>query len=358
MAGGGAQQALAVSRASAWNLAPGGHIPHGLHGAASVWVEKNCYVDVWIETLHAQGLDPTAMLAFTVRLDFIGDQWVFFKPPHRDLDDLYGIDVQELNVWKPLLRHGLLHLGQGDPIFTEADAFYLPDTLGTDYRTRHGKTTIVLETIDSDARTLRVLPQRGLPRPSPRRRLRRRAGRPRAGGRAPLPLFAEVARVGRARRLPRGELLRRSQGQLGHHLARRPGDNPFERFAACFPEDVAALSFAADGGLAGYQAYAFATLRQCGANFELAGAYLRWVDGLLAEIKGGHDPRLTRAAAHFDEISTTAKALILRGARAVNGKKTLDFAPMLGAMKTSWAASMGLLDAHLGLHGAAQAMRL
>lgn len=343
-----------MSRASAWNLAPGGHVPHGLHGEASVWVEKNCYVDVWIEALHAQGLDPTAMLAFTVRLDFIGDQWVFFKPPHRDLDDLYGIDVQELNVWKPLLRHGLLHLGQGDPIFTEADAFYLPDTAGTDYRTRHGKTTIVLETIDSDARTLGYFHNAGYSTLSGED-FDAVLGALVPAGEPPLPLFAEVARVGRARRLPRGELLRRSLGQLGHHLARRPGDNPFDRFAACFAEDVAALSFA--GGLAAYQPYAFATLRQCGANFELAGAYLRWVDGLLAEIKGGRDPRLPRAAAHFDEISSAAKALILRGARAVNSKKTHDFAPMLGSMTASWAAAMGLLDAHLGLTGAAATMR-
>ena len=51
----------------------------------SAWVEKNCYVDVWIELLHALGLEPLAMLAFTVAVDFEGDQWTFFKPSHDDL---------------------------------------------------------------------------------------------------------------------------------------------------------------------------------------------------------------------------------------------------------------------------------
>jgi len=40
-----------------------------------------------------------------VAIDFEGDQWTFFKPPHEDLKALYGIDVQELYVWRPLLEH-------------------------------------------------------------------------------------------------------------------------------------------------------------------------------------------------------------------------------------------------------------
>ena len=47
---------------------------------------SNCYVDVWIELLHALGLEPMAMLAFTLAIDFEGDQWTFFKPPHADLE--------------------------------------------------------------------------------------------------------------------------------------------------------------------------------------------------------------------------------------------------------------------------------
>ena len=70
-----------------------------------VWVEKNCYVDVWIEVLHALGLEPLRVLPFVLAIDFEGDQLTFFKPPHEDLVELYGVDVQELNVWRPLVEH-------------------------------------------------------------------------------------------------------------------------------------------------------------------------------------------------------------------------------------------------------------
>ena len=81
--------------------------------ADRAWVEKNCYVDIWIEVIHALGLEPTAMLPFVLALDFEGDQWTFFKPPHDELRDLYGIDVQELNVWSPLAEHCQVQLAEG-----------------------------------------------------------------------------------------------------------------------------------------------------------------------------------------------------------------------------------------------------
>ena len=33
-------------------------VPHPLHATERSWTETNCYVDVWIEVLHALGLDP------------------------------------------------------------------------------------------------------------------------------------------------------------------------------------------------------------------------------------------------------------------------------------------------------------
>ncbi len=76
------------------------YTPHELHGATRAWGESNCYIDVWIEVLHALGCDPYACLPFVFAIDWEGDQWTFFKPPHEDLVALYGVDVQELNVWK------------------------------------------------------------------------------------------------------------------------------------------------------------------------------------------------------------------------------------------------------------------
>ena len=83
------------------------------------------------------GSSPVRSSPFVAAIDFEGDQWTFFKPPHAELTDLYGIDVQEFTVWRPLLEHALEHLEAGKLISTEADAFWLPDTSGTDYRRQH-----------------------------------------------------------------------------------------------------------------------------------------------------------------------------------------------------------------------------
>jgi len=135
-------------------LNAGAYQCHSLHGQDAVWVEKNCYGDVWIELLHALKLEPLAVLPFTLAVDFEGDQWTFFKPSQEELRDLYGIDVQELTVWRPLIEHAIEHLSTGKLISTEADAFWLPDTVGTDYRLKHSKTTILLANLDVDARQL------------------------------------------------------------------------------------------------------------------------------------------------------------------------------------------------------------
>ena len=111
-------------------------------------------MDIWIELVHALGCEPLAMLPFAAAVDFEGDQWTFFKPPHQELYELYGIDVQELNVWRPLLEHTLEHLAAGQLICTEADAYWLPDASATDYRRAHIKSSIILNRLDVTARRL------------------------------------------------------------------------------------------------------------------------------------------------------------------------------------------------------------
>jgi hypothetical protein len=323
---------MAMSRVSVLGLDHAKYQPHALHREESLWVEKNCYIDVWIEVLHAQSLDPTAMLPFVVALDFDGDQWTFFKPSHADLYDLYGLDVQELNVWRPLLKHAEQHVADGRLVFTEADAFYLPDTQGTDYRNSHTKTTIVIETIDVAAKKLQYFHNAGyhqlegedfdgvfgvsLP-PDPNR----------------LPFFAEFVRLDRVEKREPRELASRSSLLLRRHMTRRPKTNPFSRFRPRFEQD---LKWLQGEGLATYHAYAFATVRQFGANFELAARYMKW----LTE-HGRTD--LAEAAEAFDSISGGAKALILKGARAVSAKKTVDFGPMFEAMESAWERATGIV---------------
>ena len=321
-----------MSRVSVLGLDHAKYQPHSFHREESLWVEKNCYIDVWIEVLHALSLDPTAMLPFVVALDFDGDQWTFFKPSHADLYDLYGVDVQELNVWRPLIHHAARHVGDGRLVFTEADAFFLPDTQGTDYRNQHTKTTIVIETIDVQRRKLGYFHNAGyhllegedfegvfglnLP-PDPHR----------------LPFFAEFARLERVVRRSPGDLAARSGLLLRRHMTRRPQTNPFRRFRERFEKDLPWLE---GEGLPTYHVYAFATVRQFGANFELASHYVRW----LSE----HDRvDLTGAAEDFANISSSAKALILKAARAVSAKKTVDFGPIFEGMESAWERAMRII---------------
>lgn len=319
-----------MSAVSVLPLQAAAYAVHHLHREDRAWVEKNCYVDVWIEALHALGVEPMAMLGFTVGLDFEGDQWTFFKPIHRELTQLYGIEVFELNVWRgDILAHAQHHAREGKLVFTEADAFWMPDTAGTDYRHQHTKSTLIINALDIENQRLGYFHNAGYYELQGEDFVHLfRVGYPHDP--AFLPLFAEYARVDRIERLPGRELAKISVELLRAHLSRLPNTNPVLRFAAQFPQDVQWLQGA---GLPLYHGYAFATLRQLGANFELAALYLEW---LTAQGEAGLSPAQTA----FSEISSGAKALVLKTARAVNTKKTVDFAPMLQDMAAAWDTAM------------------
>ena len=133
---------------------PGRYQPAVVHGGDRDWPESNCYVDLLLEIVHALGLEPRACLAFTLASDFEGDQWTFYKPPHGDLVDLYGLRIEELTVWRPVLEHVVGQVEGGRLPLVEVDAFYLPDTAQTDYRRQHTKTTIGVNAVDLTAERL------------------------------------------------------------------------------------------------------------------------------------------------------------------------------------------------------------
>jgi len=135
-------------------LTEAGFTPHPLHATERTWTETNCYVDVWIEVLHALGLDPVAAAAFTLNCDFEGDQWTFFKYPPEDLRTLFGLEVSEMNIWRPVVDHVEEQLAMGRLCTVEGDAWFLPDTRGVSYRSEHVKTTIVPARLDRPARHL------------------------------------------------------------------------------------------------------------------------------------------------------------------------------------------------------------
>ncbi|MEP7381840.1 MAG: DUF1839 family protein [Gemmatimonadota bacterium] len=322
-----------------------GYVPHALHSGACEWVEKNCYVDVCIELLHTLGMEPLAAMSSAVAIDFEDDNFTFFKPSHDELRTLYGIDVQELNVWRPLLDHAREHLATGRFIATEIDSFWLPDTAGTDYRRNHVKTTIILADVDLSACRLGYFHNTGyhqlqgedfnqlfqlgaLPEP------------------AALPLFAEVIKIARRVHRSPDELAGLARGFLLKHLERRAAGNPVQRFQERTQRDLPTLH---DRGLPYFHAWAFATVRQFGASCELLAAHLRW---LLATSTSpeSHDARLVAenkrlglAAHEFDAVSRSAKSLILKVARAVNGRRALQAQEVFDEMSTRWTNGMAAL---------------
>jgi Domain of unknown function (DUF1839) len=313
------------------------YVPHELHGSQRVWVESNCYIDVWIEILHALDLDPYACLPHVLPVDFEGDQWTFFKPSHDDLFSLYGLDVHELNVWRPLIENAQSQLADGRLVLSEVDAFYLPDTAGTDYRTQHTKTTIGIQELDVEGLRLGYFHNGGyyaLQDTDFSAIFRLDATRDPSY----MPFFAELVRLDRRKRLEPSMLVGESTRVLRKQLARRPRRNPVVRFREHFGEDLAWLQ---GEGLARYHAWAFATLRQLGAAFELAALYVRWLS------KQG-EPGLDAASEAFDAISGCAKMLVLKTARAVSAKKPLDASAALGDAERAWQVGMQCLVERYG----------
>jgi hypothetical protein len=321
-----------------WPLDPRAYERHALHVGERTWVESNCYVDLWVELLHTAGMEPLAAFSSVFAVDVEGDQWTFFKFPSADLYLLYGVEVFELNVWRPLLVHLEEQLRLERVCLVEVDAFHLPDTAGTSYRTEHVKTTIGIQALDGAARRLGYFHNAGY---------YELAGADFAGvfrlDRADvdleqLPPYVEVAKLGAGSPRKGRALITASLELLRAHLARRPLQNPFRRYGVRFASD---LEWLAGQPLTQFHAYAFATLRQCGAAFELGAAYLRWLEAT------GEDG-LERAAVACDTIATSAKALQFKTARAVATGRPFDPGPAIEVMAAAWDETMHELTERYG----------
>ena len=307
---------------------------HRIHTMERDWAETNCYTDVMIEMLHALGFEPAAMLAFTLAVDFEGDQWTFFKPPHADLGALYGFDIEELALWRPLADHLQEQLALGRPVLVELDSYYLPDTAGTTYHHTHQKSGVAVNAIDTARGQLCYFHNQGyyaLEGDDFREVLG-------VGGPAHervLPPYAEFIKWRPGFRAPRGADLRdASLALLAKHVARLPRVNPFPRFKERFADD---LTWLLGSPIERFHAYSFATFRQYGACYELAATYLRWLAGEGVE---GLDTPIEA----IEAISHATKAYQFQLARAMARKKPLDLAP-LDEMAAQWERGMGALSA-------------
>jgi Domain of unknown function (DUF1839) len=320
---------------------PETYVPHGLHRGDRDWAESNCYVDLWIEVLHGLGFEPLAGLGFTLRTDLEADQWTFFKFPHDELFSLFGIEVIELNPWQSVLAQTVNEVHRGRIPLVEVDAFHLPDTAGTTYRSTHGKTSIGITSIDTEACHLTYFHNAGhfvadgcdfrglFPTPEESPNL--------------LPPYIEVAKPSVGAALVADDLREEAVRLLRRTLRRIPSDNPFERYARVFPSDIERLREA--NGVE-YHSYAFANFRQFGAAFSLAAEHLRWLSAV--GFSPSDDSAFTRAIDSFARISSTAKALQFQSARSAIAGKAIDASSRLQDLATCWEEGMTSLRSVFG----------
>jgi hypothetical protein len=146
-----------------------------------------------------------------------------------------------------------------------------------------------------------------------------------------MPLLAEIVHIERRVLRDDADLRRRALTLLQSHYEWRPARNPFVAFGERFAQDMPAMR---EQGLAHYHAWAFASIRQAGAAFELAAAHVQWLG-------------LREVAACFREISAANKSLILKGARAAATGKLFDAREAMSVMARAWDEGMNLLGASM-----------
>jgi hypothetical protein len=306
-------------------LDPGAYRPHALHGTDRVYLETNCYTDILIELVHARGDEPLAMMGCVLAVDFEGDQWTFFKPRPEDMVRLYGIDVHEMQPYRPLPEQIAEQIEAGRTLIVELDSWHLPDTAATSYRSEHVKSSVVAESIDREAERLRYFHGAGYYElEGEDYRGVFRLGREFSAD--VLPPYTELARFDAAPRLAGEELRAAARELLVDNVARRPADNPFGRFGAQLALDLPRLL---EGDVQTYHDYAFATVRMVGSAFEVGASHLRWLLG----------PEGEPAAAQLDEIVSGCKTLSFKLAR----RREFDPAPAVESLAGAWEAGFAEL---------------
>ena len=262
-------------------------------------------------------------------MDFEGDQWTFFKPPPEDLEQLFGIDIHEMQPYRPLPIQIAEQIEQGRTIIVELDSWWMPDTASTSYRSEHVKTSVAPDAIDADGQTMNYFHSAGL---------FELAGEDYRGifrigedDDAVLPPYTEIVRFDAGERLEGDRLKSAALDALRRHLLRSPQSNPFERFGTQLERELPSLL---ERGLEDYHAYAFATVRMAGSAFEIASDHVGWLFG----------PDAVEMQAAMSEIVDGCKALSFRLAR----RRAFDPAPTIGGLASAWERAMTGLRAAAG----------
>jgi hypothetical protein len=307
-------------------LDPGSYERHFLHGPDRDYAETNCYTDILIEFAHAIGSEPLAMLGPVLAVDFEGDQWTFFKPRPEQVEALYGIDIHEMQPYRPLPVQIAEQIELGRTLIVELDSWFLPDTAATSYRQAHVKSSVIAESIDVAAERLRYFHGDGyfeLEGEDFRGVLRTEG----EWSGDVLPPYTELLRLDAGPRLEGEELRWRAREFLSAEVARRPVDDPFARFGAQLAAELPNLLA---GDAQRYHDYAFATVRMVGSAFEVGATQVEWVLGGAG----------AGAAAQMREIVTGCKTLSFKLAR----RREFDPTPAVAALGEAWGAAFAELE--------------
>ena len=305
---------------------------HAWHSGERVWSTTNAQVDVWIELLHALDLDPAPVLFPALCADFEGDQWTMLGVAPADLWSCYGIAVEELCVWRPLLAHLVEQLDRGHAVMVEVDEFHLPDMIGSSYQREHVKTVIAVTGYDRHAHTLRymhgtfggvvggedldALLVAGI-------------------GSAQLPPTTRVVKLDRMAARTAAERSQVGIALARFHATRLPTRNPVRAFADALRPHSGWLS---GGDAEHYQRWAFATLHQCGASFELGADVCAWL--------AGHGEPLMNAVPHLRMVSQAARTLHQRLVRVPQSGRVPDVTQTVEDMARSWDDAMAIIRPH------------
>jgi hypothetical protein len=309
---------------------------HDLHDLARCWPETNCHTDLFIEVLGTLGREPAAGLGMTVAQDFEGDQFTFFKMAAADLEALFGLDVQELSIYRPLVDHLEEQIARKRLVLVEVDAFHLPDTRGVTYGVDHSKTTIGVNRFDRDAARLGYFHNAGYFE-AEGHDVEALFG----FGAAPqpvLPTYCEIVKtIGPGLH---GEALADAALQrFAGHWARRPQTNPVDTYRAALPRH---LGWLATQPPCSFHPYAFNTTRQFGANVALLAAHLAWLGQSLGHQTG-------EAVALCERMSAGAKTFQFLLARALARKRFDQLDPALDVIARDYDAAMVAIASALRL---------
>jgi hypothetical protein len=314
------------------DLNPETYERHIIHTQERDWAETNCYVDVWIEQLHALGFEPIAAMPFTLGIDFEGDQWTFFKFQLSDLYQLYAIEVQELVVWKSLTQHIEEQIQLGRPVLVELDSMYLPDTQGTAYKIAHVKSTVSVNFIDIDNKKMGYFHAQGyyeLEGDDFDMVFRLKGDY----NDSHLEPYVEYAKLNRKPKLTLDETVQESIGLLKKQLLQMPNKNPFSLYKERLTKD---LEWLKGEDIAMFHEYSFVTLRQLGACFELVSVYLNW-------LMDNGETDLIEAAQHYKAISEQAKVYQFQLARVVGRGRSIELTA-IDEMADKWDSAKTILQ--------------